>query len=1248
MRSLGVAFALAGFASAYQPALSSVSPNTPSHNPLAPVHPSVEACGVETVTVYETAYDGKGTGPKATSAKGDEHDVKATPYKGNDYEVKATPIRGSQYNAKPTSNAKYYASQYEARPTGKVAKPFGQNKEYFHANSEEDVKMKPCNHWDYNTKDPKNLVPKGKTQLYYAEGGSANAKPSNEFYFGVIDLEFKAPAVVLEHSSYIKNAKYANNELSVDFSTALACDFASESWKKGTIIVTASANCKVSSDDDQCYFKVDEVVKSSDGKTAVVKGRPQARDECTEGGEAHWGRYKPEKQKNATSSVSGFPSATKSYPGFSSTSSGAPHPTGYTLTTAGSETIYVSSTKSFGHDGVFTVHTNTLRPSKTDDFHGSHPTISPAPHSSVEQPTGYTLTTSGTETIYISSTESFGDDGLFTVHTSTIHATATDDFQGSHPTHSAEPHDDEDSVHSSATISSGVHSSETAHSILPSSTSGVEFPDEGDRPFKIDEPNVCEAPVDTKYNLPTTCLGEFFDLDLDEIVGYGELSAEDLEFLNMAMDGLDSGEWSGLTRRTDRRATMHRRLKVIGKIVSWGKKNIVQPVVSTLKTGAQVGVAIVKGGAELITTGQLSGSIKKDFDFSLPSGEAADAKQVDSPWGPAALIASYGTESKIKADKGVQREGYLNIFCVGCGAQGRVELAGSATWKVGSGITKGEIEAWADLKVAMKVGVDAQIKFTREWRKTLFQKGIPKLSFGPIILGPSIKVEARVSLEAGAEGRILAGAEMNWNRGYAKIDFIDPSKSTRQNFDPIGHPILEAEGELFVGAELGIPIGWHFGITVSRWSKTVGLINEPMVKGVAKAAVKAELIEGKISAGFTKTEGCQGIHANLSWRNKLTCNIVDLKEFTLLDSDYKRITSMCIPIGKQNPTDPATPVDPATPAEPETPTDPETPSTEAGENGEGSEPTTGGEAEVPSTGEGEQPTTGETAGEPTGENTTGEGAGEQTTPETPEGAGEGSEEPQKRALERRQTETEDSTSGTSEALPEGIIEVTDKVKSATNIVTYALSAVASHPYEREDGYIFTKLIAGDYNVMYCSNGNMYVKGATQAAELGCDDLFVYNADSIIGDGQGRFLYYHADSMRAAGVSRLRLGDEESPVQGTHAVALVPLTAEETGESIDADVAGLYVAADFVHELLFELVFCVYADGNAPRVFIVESLDQGIAVLESADVKYSITGGDVRKCYPLVAKEDAAKTDEWAEWDDSLDVDADGMEFEYDE
>lgn len=45
---------------------------------------------------------------------------------------------------------------------------------------------------------------------------------------------------------------------------------------------------------------------------------------------------------------------------------------------------------------------------------------------------------------------------------------------------------------------------------------------------------------------------------------------------------------------------------------------------------------------------------------------------------------------------------------------------------------------------------------------------------------------------------------------------------------------------------------------------------------------------------------------------------------------------------------------------------------------------------------------------------------------------------------------------------------------------------------------------------------------------------------------------------------------------------------------------------------------IFQEGQPPKVFIVFDVDKGIAVLESADVKYSVTGGEVERCYPLLA------------------------------
>jgi hypothetical protein len=332
---------------------------------------------------------------------------------------------------------------------------------------------------------------------------------------------------VLEQSAYISNAAYSNNQLVIDFTSAVACDFAKTSWSKGTIIVSSSAACKQSSDMTQCYFEVDDVVKSSDGKSVTVTGTVQSQSDCTEGGEANWGMYRP---------------------------------------SVGNGGNYVSQP---GNNGT----------------------------------AGYNGTT--------------GSNG---------------NFPGA----------------GNGTIGGGIPNT--------NSTSN------GTNNFG-DELSTCRAPVDTKYGLPTACVGEYFDLDLDEALGYGELSSDDVAFLKEAMAGMDDDALAAITRR----AVLHRRnveRRFLRRILKTIAKKIIAPAVSALKTAVNVAVTVTKGVVQLVTTGTISGSIRESFSFALPNGAKAEAKQVDSPWGAAILIAAYGTSDKAQSPNGLQKEGYLNIYCV--------------------------------------------------------------------------------------------------------------------------------------------------------------------------------------------------------------------------------------------------------------------------------------------------------------------------------------------------------------------------------------------------------------------------------------------------------------------------------------------------------------------------------------------------------------------------------------------------------
>jgi len=360
-------------------------------------------------------------------------------------------------------------------------------------------------------------------------------------------------------------------------------------------------------------------------------------------------------------------------------------------------------------------------------------------------------------------------------------------------------------------------------------------------------------------------------------------------------------------------------------------------------------------------------------------------------------------------------------------------------------------------------------------------------------------LDSRVTLEASAKGRLLAGAELSWNRAYAKVDLVNPANSKRENFDPVFTPTFEAEGEIFVGAELGLPIGLHFGISITSWKKTVALINEPMIKGIAKAAAKAELVNGAFTAGFTATEGCVGIHTNLSWRNRLYGNVLDIRTFDIMDTGYKSIKSACIAIGKQ----PQTPaVGGGSTGNPETPaiggggstTNPSTPADGDDENqGAAPQTPTNGAAQpsAPQTPSGgsAQPSTPQTpADDDAAPNTPETPSNGNVTPSTPANNGDGAATPQtpadndaqtpsadaggddaadeKRSIYSRQTNSTSTITASNAVLPDGLRDLTESVKKATDVVSYAMSDIPTHPYTREDGYEFTKILAeeGQYNM----------------------------------------------------------------------------------------------------------------------------------------------------------------------------------------
>lgn len=250
-----------------------------------------------------------------------------------------------------------------------------------------------------------------------------------------------------------------------------------------------------------------------------------------------------------------------------------------------------------------------------------------------------------------------------------------------------------------------------------------------------------------------------------------------------------------------------------------------------------------------------------------------------------------------------------------------------------------------------------------------------------------------------------------------------------------------------------------------------------------------------------------------------------------------------------------------------------------------------------------------------------------------------------------------STNGT-------VKDLTNLVVTSTTAIDYNDINVKANPYNRTDGYEFTLMVDQglEYLVTSCSNGNVYVQGIDAETPDPCSDLWAARDDITATDGNERIMHYYNNTMAKVGVSRLRVASQDQLPKQSVPIALAPidLSADPNAQCTtcsgknstqgDIDDNTLYFAVDIFENIFFTAV-CTYADKNVPKLFVINDVEAGLAMLKSPDVEYSITGGKVEDCFvlPLVQGSDDPnsyeaedKTDEDGK-DDSLSLDWDAGE-----
>ncbi|KAJ4214962.1 hypothetical protein NW759_009986 [Fusarium solani] len=789
----------------------------------------------------------------------------------------------------------------------------------------------------------------------------------------------------------------------------------------------------------------------------------------------------------------------------------------------------------------------------------------------------------------------------------------------------------------------------TATSPPSSATSADGDADSGSTDFAATR-NACKPPVDTRFGLPTACLGEFFDLDLDNDLGYDPVSQQYLTFARDLAPGLQVEEEQETLRRVKRGFDLG---FIPGKAINFVKNSI-----NSLKEGAAI-----------------PASFNHEFSWKLPDRENknpkanklkdSSTKQVESPWGDSILLKAFGTQEPGKDGK---LAGYMNVFCVGCGVSGSARVGGKASWGV-TGFTKGEVTINTDVRFVLQIGIDAQMSYTKEWNNNLLEVPLPGLSFGIVRIGPTISVDSRVKLEAQAKGKLLAGAEMGLQNAQATIDFVNPSQSSKQNWDPYFKPIFEAEGELMLAASLGLPLGIKCGIRVSKWSRDVGLIDEPSIKGVAQVAASIGLdSDNKFSAGFSEINGCTGISTQITWRNQLYIDLAGLKAIPLHDTQDRPLARGCVSLpgrpsatgtstgsieattGSSNPTgttEPANTGDATASVEPTgnptgNPSGTAEPVATAEPSGAG-DPVATSDPTVPG---GSMETEPSDSSQPGGVGQSGDGQGgenEQTRGDGGDSQTGSSEDTPTRRIRARQADSiEPSSTGSPEPDTDSSetdssdigFDLTSRVENGTSDLSYDLKSFGNKPYNLTGGFevaLIVDLYARNM-VVSCANGNAYVFRVDGEDNPNCSEMWASKEDVVVFDGAERLMHYYNNSMAATGVSRLRLEDETDIPSGGVVVAFAPYFPDPDSDEY------FFVAVD-PNENIFYPVVCEFENDAGSKLFLTEDPDEGAEMLKSPDLIFTVTGGKVTDCYamPLMMGE-YTEGDDWETLSETSDAD----------
>jgi hypothetical protein len=215
-------------------------------------------------------------------------------------------------------------------------------------------------------------------------------------------------------------------------------------------------------------------------------------------------------------------------------------------------------------------------------------------------------------------------------------------------------------------------------------------------------------------------------------------------------------------------------------------------------------------------------------------------------------------------------------------------------------------------------------------------------------------------------------------------------------------------------------------------------------------------------------------------------------------------------------------------------------------------------------------------------------------------------------LIRRQTSNDDSLGfdgGEGYAEGTGAYDENDEVTDAEYEQLNALADSVDNNVPNSDGSLYVQLIdeTGKYSLSADENEGFGLV-SVGAADAGVNFLSYDNVAT--SDDQDQAFHFFPEMMKALGVSRFGVADDEHWPNTADIVGLVPINYDDSTAT-----PGVYVAADTKGEYYYT-VLCNLQGQDSKILLVSDPSDEGLEALKREDLRWIVMGGIVEECFPI--------------------------------